>query len=236
MWQQRSHVPKFGNWENEENVPYTAYFDKARKGRTGTKMINPNDPEENPEVLSDYSSSADTSLTKGKPDGGKPVVQQGAVRSSLEHQRSKEENDLRQFSNSPAHHNNVGRRVSTDLSNQRYGGGGGRGAISGDNQRRPSRQSGGSEQSIERSPLHRQARATGRDSPSWEGKSSYEASHGTPGRSRLRPRGDETVNILPLYSFIFCHEIEDVYMLCSILICLSHLSKTKMLNFLLITI
>ena len=201
MWQQRSHVPKFGNWENEENVPYTAYFDKARKGRTGAKITNPNDPEEIPDALSDDSSAADTSLNRGKADGGKPVVQHGAIRSAHERQRSKEDNDLRQFSNSPAHHNNVGRRVSNDLSNQRQGGAG-RGAISGDNHRRPARQSGGSEQSIERSPLHRQARATGRDSPSWEGKSSYEGSHGTPGRSRLRPRGDETVNFLPLYPFI----------------------------------
>ncbi|KAF4383104.1 hypothetical protein F8388_009135 [Cannabis sativa] len=185
MAQQRSHVPKFGNWENEDNVPYTAYFDKARKGRTGAKMINPNDPEENPDA---YSSSADTSLTKGNADGGKPVEQPVVVKTTHERHRSKEDNDLRQFSNSPGHHNNTARRASNDLSNQRHvggvGGGGGRG--------RPARPSVGSEQSIEKSPLHRQARAAGRDSPSWEGKSSYEGSHGTPGRSRLRPRSDDT--------------------------------------------
>ncbi|KAF5201836.1 Rpm1-interacting protein 4-like [Thalictrum thalictroides] len=46
---QRSHVPKFGDWESE-NVPYTAYFENARneKADKGAKMINPNDPEENP--------------------------------------------------------------------------------------------------------------------------------------------------------------------------------------------
>lgn len=184
---QRSHVPKFGNWENEDNVPYTAYFDKARKGRTGGKMINPNDPEEN--------SDADTSLTKGKTDAGKPVEQPVPVRAAHERHRSKEDNELRQFSNSPGPHNNTGRRGSNDLSNQRQGGGGGggigRGAVSGDNHRRPGRPSGGSEQSIEKSPLHRQARATGRDSPSWEGKNSYDGSHGTPGRSRLRPRSED---------------------------------------------
>lgn len=188
---QRSHVPKFGNWENEENVPYTAYFDKARKGRTGTTMINPNDPEENPDVPSDYSSSADTSLTK-KNGGPKPAEPgAGAVRSAHERQRSREDSDLRQFANAPANHNNLGRRTSYDLTNQRHGGGG-RGAVSGDAHRRPARHSTGSEQSIEKSPLHRHARATGRDSPSWEGKSSHEGSHGTPGRSRLKPRGDET--------------------------------------------
>ncbi|PIA38131.1 hypothetical protein AQUCO_02800048v1 [Aquilegia coerulea] len=48
---QRSHVPKFGNWENE-NVPYTAYFENARNEKDkGAKMINPNDPEENPSAF-----------------------------------------------------------------------------------------------------------------------------------------------------------------------------------------
>ncbi|KAJ8551742.1 hypothetical protein K7X08_021757 [Anisodus acutangulus] len=47
---QGSHVPKFGNWDGE-NVPYTAYFENARKGNKGGKMINPNDPEENPEAF-----------------------------------------------------------------------------------------------------------------------------------------------------------------------------------------
>ncbi|CAN4114684.1 unnamed protein product [Withania somnifera] len=45
-----SHVPKFGNWDGE-NVPYTAYFENARKGNKGSKMINPNDPQENPEAF-----------------------------------------------------------------------------------------------------------------------------------------------------------------------------------------
>ncbi|XP_055816263.1 RPM1-interacting protein 4-like [Solanum dulcamara] len=45
-----AHVPKFGNWDGE-NVPYTAYFENARKSNKGGKMINPNDPEENPEAF-----------------------------------------------------------------------------------------------------------------------------------------------------------------------------------------
>ncbi|GMQ08795.1 hypothetical protein CsSME_00052374 [Camellia sinensis var. sinensis] len=43
---QRSQVPEFGNWESKENVPYTKYFDKARKGKGGVRM-NPNDPQDN---------------------------------------------------------------------------------------------------------------------------------------------------------------------------------------------
>ncbi|KAF5472726.1 hypothetical protein F2P56_009420 [Juglans regia] len=46
---QHSHVPEFGNWEND-NIPYTAYFENARKEKGGV-MINPNDPEENPEAF-----------------------------------------------------------------------------------------------------------------------------------------------------------------------------------------
>ncbi|KAL5574773.1 hypothetical protein UlMin_016472 [Ulmus minor] len=42
-----SHVPKFGDWD-EDNIPYTAFFDNARKA--GKKM-NPNDPQENPEAF-----------------------------------------------------------------------------------------------------------------------------------------------------------------------------------------
>ncbi|KAK2653012.1 hypothetical protein Ddye_012868 [Dipteronia dyeriana] len=45
-----SHVPKFGNWDKEDNIPYTSYFENARKGKAGVRM-NPNDPEENPEAF-----------------------------------------------------------------------------------------------------------------------------------------------------------------------------------------
>ncbi|XP_060669858.1 RPM1-interacting protein 4 [Ziziphus jujuba] len=45
-----SHVPKFGDWENDDNVPYTDYFENALKHKSGVKM-NPNDPEENPEAF-----------------------------------------------------------------------------------------------------------------------------------------------------------------------------------------
>lgn len=48
MAQRPTHVPKFGNW-TEDHIPYTAVFNNARAGKgTGGKMINPNDPEENP--------------------------------------------------------------------------------------------------------------------------------------------------------------------------------------------
>ncbi|KAL6217751.1 hypothetical protein ACLB2K_010968 [Fragaria x ananassa] len=176
---QRSHVPKFGNWEGEENVPYTAYFDKARKGRTGPggKMINPNDPQENPDLLNDMSSVTSSP----------PRVRSEPERQNHEQVRSREDIDQRQYANSPAHRENLSRKSSGESTHQP---GRGRGTNSGETHQRTARQSAGSEQSIERSPLHRQARASGRDSPSWEGKPSYESSHGTPGRSRLKPRDE----------------------------------------------
>ncbi|KAJ1428698.1 RIN4, pathogenic type III effector avirulence factor Avr cleavage site [Sesbania bispinosa] len=48
-FQQHSHVPKFGNWDTD-NVPYTAYFENARREKAGF-MMNPNDPMENPEAF-----------------------------------------------------------------------------------------------------------------------------------------------------------------------------------------
>lgn len=49
--QQRSHVPKFGNWDDNDNIPYTIYFENAGKDKGGVKTMNPNDPEENPEAF-----------------------------------------------------------------------------------------------------------------------------------------------------------------------------------------
>ncbi|KAG6663379.1 RPM1-interacting protein 4 isoform X2 [Carya illinoinensis] len=173
---QRSHVPKFGNWESEENVPYTAYFDKARKGRGGTKMINPNDPEENPDLVSDNSSSSHGPAARAETE---EPVREGAGRSTHE-RRSRDDGDVRQFTGSPAHHDNTGSRAH-----------GGR-----ETHRRPARHSIGSEYSVERSPLHSHAKVPVRDggvsSYTSEGKS-YDSSHGTPGRYRKpETRGDET--------------------------------------------
>ncbi|KAL6130355.1 hypothetical protein ACLB2K_068735 [Fragaria x ananassa] len=52
--QKRPHVPKFGDWNNKAGtILYTVVFDKARKGKLkdGVKIMNPNDPEENPETF-----------------------------------------------------------------------------------------------------------------------------------------------------------------------------------------
>ncbi|KAG6411887.1 hypothetical protein SASPL_124540 [Salvia splendens] len=140
----RSNVPKFGNWENQDNVPYTVYFEKARKN-------------------------------KGEPD------RRGATGSRPERRLSKEEDvDSRNSSENP------GPRAVSESS---YSGRGQRVA-------RPARASAGSEQSFDRSPLHQRkvVGGLGSSSPAWEGKSHDNSSHGTSGRSKLRPtsRGDES--------------------------------------------
>jgi RPM1-interacting protein 4 len=198
MWQQRSHVPQFGNWESGDNVPYTVYFDKARKGRGGGKMVNPNDPEENPDLFSDNSSSAQGPTSRAIAEPEEPIRQKPG-RSSHEQRRSREDGDLKQFTD------NLGGRDNSEPPNHRHGG---RGVSSGETHRRPARNSAGSEHIVERSPLHRQAKVPARDggvnSYSFEGKASYESAHGTPGRSRMKPetRGDETV----ILSYKYCHK------------------------------
>ncbi|XP_042500090.1 RPM1-interacting protein 4-like [Macadamia integrifolia] len=177
---QRSHVPKFGNWESEENVPYTAYFDKARKGRSGSPMTNPNDPQEYANAISGDKSPARAPVLKTGAEPEAAVIP--GVRPNHERRSSREDGDLRRSSDSPARYDNVVRKTGDS---------------------RTGRKSGGS--SIEQSPIHpQQARVSGKgtgvSSPSWERKGSSEHNHGlapsTPVRSRLRTatRGDETLD------------------------------------------
>eukprot|EP00246_Nothoceros_aenigmaticus_P011540 TRINITY_DN3179_c0_g1_i1.p1 TRINITY_DN3179_c0_g1~~TRINITY_DN3179_c0_g1_i1.p1 ORF type:complete len:326 (+),score=49.99 TRINITY_DN3179_c0_g1_i1:468-1445(+) len=47
-----THVPKFGGWDANDHMPYTAVFDSARAGKgSGGKPFNPNDPADNPEAF-----------------------------------------------------------------------------------------------------------------------------------------------------------------------------------------
>ncbi|XP_075519607.1 RPM1-interacting protein 4-like isoform X1 [Primulina tabacum] len=164
----RSNVPKFGNWEGEDNVPYTVYFDKARKTRGG-KMINPNEPQENPEMFENVNSSplapanAPVSPSRPRTRPEEPIVK-GAG----------EDIGFRQSGNPPAQNENTSQKAASESN---YGA------------RRPKatrspRPSAGSEQSFERSPLHhhQQAKVGGRVG---EGKN-YEGSQGTTGKSRMR--------------------------------------------------
>ncbi|XP_028797139.1 RPM1-interacting protein 4-like [Neltuma alba] len=182
---QRAQVPRFGSWENEDNVPYTAYFEKARKDRTGSRM-NPNVPERNPDSVHDNSSSSDLPPTEpmvnSEDENGK-----GSARSTLELQKSTDDVAPKPSTDFPARHDSMGDRSGNDSTHRQ-------GVGSADTRQKFAKQGTGSEYIIERSPLHRLVKTPGRDSPSWEGKNSYDSSHGTPGRSRLRTphRGDES--------------------------------------------
>ncbi|XP_076936141.1 RPM1-interacting protein 4-like, partial [Bidens hawaiensis] len=63
--QQRSHIPKFGSWD-ADNVPYTAYFENARKDKGSGVLINPNDPEQNPEAFMKYGGNNDDAITSNE--------------------------------------------------------------------------------------------------------------------------------------------------------------------------
>lgn len=179
----RPTVPKFGNWESEDNVPYTVYFDKARKGKTGGKMINPNDPQENPEMFANIKTSPPppppAPRPKPTPEPEQPVHKR-AVRPTHDRRVSREESEY------PPTNDNTSRRTSGGSTPQR----GGQGAAGAGRQVK-------NDHSFDKSPLHPhyQAKVTGKGSgsPSWEGKNSYDSSHGTPGRSRMKPtRGDDS--------------------------------------------
>ncbi|XP_073149226.1 RPM1-interacting protein 4-like [Henckelia pumila] len=180
----RSNVPKFGNWESEDSVPYTVYFDKARKTR-GEKIINPNDPLENPDMFrkiepSPLAPAAPAPLkTRTKPE--EPIVR-GSVKQIHDHRVSRDDADFRQLSNSTVRNENVRQRPPSESS---YGG-----RVNRANQ--STRSSAGSEYSIESSPHHPQARNAGRGvgSAPWEG-TNYENNHGIRARSRLGPIAQE---------------------------------------------
>ncbi|GKB60149.1 RPM1 interacting protein 4 transcript 2, partial [Tanacetum coccineum] len=162
----RPTVPKFGNWESEDNVPYTVYFDKARKGKTGGKMINPNDPQENPEMFANIRTPSPPPPARTRPytEPDEPV-RKPVVRPTHDRRASREDNEY------PTPNDNTSRRTSGGGSaHQRGGQGAGCGAAA-------------------------KVGGKGSASPAREGKNSYDSSHGTPGRSRMKPaKGDETPN------------------------------------------
>lgn len=151
-------------------------------------MINPNDPEENPDAFYTDVPPAPAVAAASKP--------------RHEQHSSGEDGEVRRVTESPAPYE-VGARRPINDSAKDYGD---RGMNSGDPTKRGNRVSGTPDHSIERSPLHPHYQARGVNkgvvnSPSWERKGSSVASHGshgfapsTPGRSKVRSvaRGDET--------------------------------------------
>lgn len=177
---QRPVVPQFGNWDSEDNVPYTVYFEKARKGRNVGKMINPNDPMQNPGM---FPPSAQVAPSTARNAPKEPVSRKAVRPKTLDIQSISDNSDRMKFTEGPLRNDNVSRQSGTGSTNQnRAGNGLGSG--------RPRRQNAGSEHSIDQSPLdpQYQAKLIGKGSgSSWESRHSNDSSHGTTGRSRMKP-------------------------------------------------
>lgn len=74
IFEQRAQVPQFGNWETEE-IPYTMYFDNARKDKK-SGQINPHDSVE--AELKDQKASEEKKPKHERPSSG----EEGEVRKS----------------------------------------------------------------------------------------------------------------------------------------------------------
>ncbi|KAG0464152.1 hypothetical protein HPP92_020221 [Vanilla planifolia] len=182
-----ANVPQFGKWENEGSVPYTQYFENARKGKNAARMINPNDPLENPEAF----------YTDDPPIHASPsraAAKLGTERMKHERCSSGEEVTETQVVNY--------RSTEPTSIQKRISGSPNRWQNQGDNQRRTSRHNGGSEHSIEHSPVHhphiRSASKGGVYSPSKERRTSSEKHRlapNTPGRSKTK-LGDCSDNVI----------------------------------------
>ncbi|KAL8201722.1 hypothetical protein R6Q57_010869 [Mikania cordata] len=188
-------VPKFGDWENQNDVPYTVYFEKAKKGRKSKMNPQISDPSSNSEPsvqgpeeaqirygestksepdkseVHDSSGTKDETRVRGeevyltKSEPDKPKVKDSSG-TNYETRVSREEVDLRK---------------SSDSSSQ---------------PRRNSRQSGGSVQSFDNSPVHPRHHARAGNMGSVSSESNYGAGSSTPGRTRLGQvtRGDENAD------------------------------------------
>ncbi|KAK9140907.1 hypothetical protein Scep_010588 [Stephania cephalantha] len=187
---QRSAVPKFGNWEGEGDVPYTVFFDNARKDKRARHKTNPNDPEENPSLHS-RDRTPDRAPTFRNSVQSR-TVGEVVARPNHAHQSNKEDSDLNQSNGSPWRRDTVDRKTSTaSPNNLRYGD---NGLSFGDSAKRNGRV--GADRSYEQSPLHQQnltktgGRGNGMSSLTQERKL-FEGSN-IAGRSRMRPVADET--------------------------------------------
>ena len=90
----RTKVPQFGAWNEGENVPYTAYFDNARKNKndgTGATTVEP-------QLNRDPADRGRTphAATKTRPE--EQLSQGGGVGSRLEQRSTKEEGPVRSTS------------------------------------------------------------------------------------------------------------------------------------------
>lgn len=203
--QQHVTVPKFGDWDTKDDVPYTAVFDKARHKKNGVKKT-PNNRQQNPNTCSDNFSSFQATPFQSETNTEAQNCPE-AVSMKHVHSSSREDGDLRTTSYSLQHHDTVNLKVSTDSPLHRHSS-----INSIGTPKRATRQNVGSDRGIEHALLHPNHwgkvgdKVGGMPSPAWERKGSTERGNNlaplTPGRSRMRSvtQGAETVIIFFLIS------------------------------------
>ncbi|XP_068668518.1 RPM1-interacting protein 4-like [Aristolochia californica] len=155
---QHSHVPKFGNWDGE-NVPYTMYFENAQKEKGGGKMINPNDPEQNPEAFN-MGSFNHRSVNNQHHKRGPIREEVGGYRDQME---------------APQHYDSINHRKSLDPQKTRR-------VRSSNSDTGSDRSNRNSDHSLMQS--HHRRRRSGQGSNSAEGSSSFIPSPAKPTRSK----------------------------------------------------
>ncbi|XP_017699213.1 RPM1-interacting protein 4-like isoform X2 [Phoenix dactylifera] len=177
----QAHVPKFGNWETASTVPYTQYFENARKNKGGAKMINPNDPDQNPEAYADDVSPVQAPPVRAGTNPGAPGLKDG--RSTR-----REDGDFRRTTELPLRNEAMGRKPPADPPHRRHGDRGSHGRL----HERPGKINAGDPSSLHPSYQARSGSRGGAHASSLERKVSSEG-HGpfptTPGRSRKKSGG-----------------------------------------------
>lgn len=187
---QHVNMPRFGDWETNDDVPYTVVFEKARHKKKDVKRT-PSNPQQSPSTFSDNHSPVQATLFQSETNSGAPNGRE-ALRTNHVRSSSREDGYLRTNSDSLQHRDTVNPKVSTDSPLHRHGS-----IDSVGTPKRATRQNVGSDRRIEHSPLNANhqakvpAQVSGMPSPAWERKGSTERGNNlaslTPGRSRLRP-------------------------------------------------
>lgn len=118
--EQSSNVPKFGNWESQQDVPYTVYFEKARKHRSGEKL-KPSDTRGNPKMPYAYTPpvQAPPFQKEVKTKASKDLEPTG---SKHKQHTGREDGKMWRSDDSSLHHDTVGQKAAVVLPHQRHGG------------------------------------------------------------------------------------------------------------------
>ena len=109
---------KFGNWESQQDVPYTIYFEKARKRRSGDKS-KLSDPRYNPNMPYNYTPpiQAPPFQEDVKMKASKDLEPAG---SKYEHHTGREDGKMWRSNDSSLHHDIAGRKAAVALPQQRH--------------------------------------------------------------------------------------------------------------------